>query len=315
MRVYIYLIVLVPSVAGNIDWKTESNSSFVSFTCIGSGDNGTWHKIINGSYELLAYFNSTSISVTDEGQKYTISVHSKSKSKQMYGTRAGRTTSHQLISKLTTKESDHGGYKCTIGGETHLFHIKMKLMVSSSQGLYSLQVSCTPPTTVSPPFTTLWFLNSTFVSTVFIYSNKTISVSYKNTSFVDHKNFTYNPETNSGYYNGTQPACLSCILSTNNSYGDATRCTLNTRDLSSGTETGSSFFQKFVDMGNIEEPPLGTGGTNLLIITITLVAAIICAVFIIHVKGKTVKLSYKPTARIYKKYGIGTNADEITPTI
>lgn len=302
-RIYVYLFLLIPAVAANIDWKTETNSTFTTFTCINNGNNGTWHKKINGSYVLLANITNSTVSPTEEGKSYSIKATLLSNNKK-------RTSVSQLMTTLTTTNTNHGEYKCSVGDDSHLFHIKMTVFVSSTSGTNSLQVSCKPPTQNKklPPHITLWFLNATHVATAFNYMNGSDRIDYKNTSFTEYKNFTYNDENKSGIYNGTYPGCITCVVSTNSSYGDATRCTSGIKDLSSGQETESGIFRKFSSPKDFEDPPFSGAGTHLLVITLTIVAAIICAVFIIHVKGKTVKMSYKPNSRIYKNYETGSKS-------
>lgn len=253
-----------------------------TLSCSGDGSNMKWVKLVNGTEIAIASGNSTHVDLTASG--YVITT-------QPAGPNGIRTT-------LQTNSTDHGNFRCTIGAEQQLVSVRLTLQVSSITGIHSLTMGC-KAVNARPPTTTLWFVNSTFVSVVKTTVNGTHIVRYMNTSFTEHKNFT-NTDDN-GRYNGTRPACLTCIVSTNNSFGDATRCTLNTKDISGKKFPPGLLSRSIGAEPPIDGPPLGNTGSHLVVITVILVAAIIAAVFVIHLRGKRVKRNYRPTQRIYKQ--------------
>nr|WEG68838.1 membrane protein m120.1 [Mastomys natalensis cytomegalovirus 1]WEG68974.1 membrane protein m120.1 [Mastomys natalensis cytomegalovirus 1]WEG71202.1 membrane protein m120.1 [Mastomys natalensis cytomegalovirus 1] len=275
-------VVFLPSFVTSIIWDAQQGDKTTVLTCIGNGPDMKWVKLVNNTEVPIATGNSTHVTLKSEG--YIVTSTST-------GPNGIRTT-------LQTNSTDHGNFRCTLGGERQLLSVRIKIQVSSISGMFTLTMGC-KPVGIDPPFTTMWFLNSTLVSVVKTFKNHTTTVRYLNTSFTEFKNFTIHDRN--GKYEGERPACLTCIVSTNNSFGDATRCTYNTRDISGEKFQQGLLARSVGDDISTNGPPLGSTGSHLVVVTVILVAAIIAAVFIIHLKGKRVRRNYRPTQRIYKQ--------------
>ncbi|AFX83430.1 a120.1 [Rat cytomegalovirus ALL-03] len=273
--VLVVYTLLSPPVGATIRSHVNQGPNETTLLCTGYNHSAVWEKVVNGSGVSIATINGSIITMNDTTGSFSV----KSKS--------GKSG---LVTTLTTANNNTGPYRCRVGLDSKLLHIKLPITVNSTGGECTLSMTCSPKNGGS---TILWFLNSTQVSVIRNYVNGTTAVIYKNSSFVELGNYTYDIQTNTSHYNGTRPACLTCVVSTNTSYGDSTRCTLYTKDLTRKNETEFLHYLDFMYGENDESETFNEEskptGVPLLVTTCVLIALILLFVFLIHRKGKNTR--------------------------
>lgn len=274
--VMVVYTLLNPPVGATIRSHVAQGPDETTLLCTGYNHSAVWEKVVNGSSITIATINGSTVIMNDTSGNFSVKA---------------KKGNSGLLTTLTTTNNNTGPYRCRVGLDSALLQIKLPITVNSTGGECTLSMECSTKT--GSPTTVLWFLNSTQVSTIKHYENGTTVVIYKNSSFVELRNYTYDIETGTSYYNGTRPACLTCVVSTNASYGDGTRCTLYTKDLTRRNET--TRFLHYLDFmyGDEEESETETSndepkptGVPLLVTTCVLIALILIFVFLIHRKGK-----------------------------
>lgn len=279
--------------------------------CAGKGNDGNWTKLENGTEHLIARFNKTTVDLQRNG--YNVTVLEKNNG--------------VLLVFLNLTYGDNGIFACTIGNEKGTLHVPMLLNSGGiAQGL-NVSLQCMPlnkninisdPAHESPhPYNLTWFLNSTMVGRVQIYNDTSYNVTYyTSTSFVQHKNVTFH--SNWGHTNTTIPACLTCVLGENSSFGFATICSPNTTDLTINRSNMAEVIShnKIIqlkvtkDEGKSDVAGAPTGGATILIGSVLIVCAIAGTLFLLHVKKKG-RSDIRPPRITYRSFNdLSVNIDE-----
>ncbi|CCE57120.1 m120.1 protein [Murid betaherpesvirus 1] len=314
----ILCVIYLSRVQCKIDWKVTSTWKTTNMTCIGTGDTGSWSRVYNKTDYLIGSFQNTTVVMEPYGLDGG------------YGVYVKVSKSGETITTLTMNTTRHGGYRCKIGTSSKLLYLEMPLTVSSTTGLGSIQMDCRPHNQ-TPPYTILWILNSTLGARSTIYAKNNVTVKMENgTGFFGTDLFGVNDGVGS-YYSPKrppQPACLICIVSKNDSYGSATRCTTGMKDMgSSKTKQSPGFETIFLHSefmratgerpsGGIGHGPDGEQGPGddptppaaaqptgvfLVVVVACFLAGVAAAIFTIHHKGKHARLSRGPSdMKVYK---------------
>lgn len=250
--------------------------------CIGSGDNGNWTKIENGTEIPIARFNRTDVDLQHKGYGVTV-----------FTTRGNGT----LETFLNLTRGDNGTFACTIGNETEVLYVPMLIRAGGMYHGHNVSLQCMsinknisdPDHVGVNPYNITWFLNSTIVGWSQIYNDTYSNITYNvNSSFVQMKNITLHD--NWGHTNTTRPACLTCLLSENGGFGSSTLCSPNTRDYSTnhltiedvlgiGTYSALKDVENDVNDNNINIP----GNTSIIFIcSFMLICMITSVLTLVH---------------------------------
>lgn len=306
MRQLLALALLTaPLCLATIEWKTTTTNKGAELTCVGHNTTGYWAQVYNATDHLIGTVIRTNVTMTAFGISKNFSVSA----------RVSSNNSGMAIT-LIVPQNTTGTFKCTIGNATQLLYVKKAVTVSASVsstplGMQILQMYCSFGTNETEQL--LWFLNSTLCASVTVFPNRTEVVNYKNTTFISEGNFTHNNGV--GSYFGGYPACLTCVVSQNETYGDSTHCTFGARNIYTTSDRSASFeeIQKSTHYARLtgntgtgpapEHPPTGT---SLIVITVVCIAAVAGAVFLIHYMGKRMRVTYSAddaAARVYRRTG------------
>lgn len=213
-----------------------SASKPTALYCIGTGNDGNWTKIENGTERAIARFNRTNVDLQDG--EYNVTVLS----------RKGNNTLETL---LNLTQGGNGKYTCTIGNETEILYVPMLIKAGGSWDGHNVRLQCMPinknvsaPEHVDHhPYNITWFLNSTIVGWAHVQNDSYSNVTYNtNSSFVQAKNVTV--RNNWIETNTTTPVCVTCLLGENGQFGSTTLCSPNTKDTSTSRSTVEDIFNK-----------------------------------------------------------------------
>lgn len=270
-------------------------------SCSGYSTSGSWSKITNGSQSEIAYINGTNVTMTPFGSFCGYSVYSNMSP-----------NGQGIKIVLTVNNTDHGLYKCCIGTDSHLLSVPLSITTSSMTGNTHIQMVCQPTDRNTDPYTVMFFLNSTLVMKVKIQNGTEQVTMMNNTVFSTNGKFGHHPTGVASYAGNIDdgPTCLTCIVSANNSYGDATKCTKGARDVY-GTSQGNgpvndmtlalSSDSKYEDDVNTKKPEDSPTGSHLVVVAVILVVAVLASVFIIHNRGKRRPMTYDQYVnKVYK---------------
>lgn len=267
---------IVHTVDATIEWEIERGPQGQPWTlkCRGPKENGYWFKRWNRTDTTLATFD-TNAHVVKKDPSFEVTAFLKSTS--------------GIETRLSLPTGMYGTFGCKFGHDHHLFHVPKHITTYSESKPHTVTLKCQDD---RYPFNVSWYLNSTFVALSKIYNQSSYTVDDKNTSFTQLKNITIRGDQ--ATTNNTRPVCLTCIVHSNDSFGQYTVCTPGTKDLATSQQTRSDNFR----ISRLESERSANGNTNaenlvsntiglgFVIGSVAVVCAVTGFVLLTHILGR-----------------------------
>lgn len=289
----VFVLLIIHTVAATIEWEIEydPNEKPKTLRCRGPKTNGSWHKRWNRTDTMLGIFDANARATTKDSS-FTITA-------SVIGTSNIQTT-------LNLPPNTFGTFGCRFGSKQYLFHLPKNITAYSHSKPNSVTLQCKDTTY---PYNISWYLNSTFVALVNVYNQSSYIIDDKNTSFTQLKNISF--QANQATTNNTRPLCLTCIVSSNDTFGEHTTCTPNTKDLTSSRQVRSDNFLRTSRL-TADGPINGdttvrhfmgqATGLGFVIGSIAFVCAVAGLVLLIHVTGKRQRPILGYDQQIYRPF-------------